>query len=75
MLTLPPETQNGRTFRLAGLGLPHLSGGGKGNLYAKVKVVLPANLVPRERELLEEIRALQKAEASSFLGPPRLAQT
>jgi molecular chaperone DnaJ len=61
MLNLPPETQNGRSFRLAGLGVPHLNGAGKGDLYAKVRVVLPARLSAREKELFEEIRQLQKA--------------
>jgi len=63
MLNVPPETQNGRTFRLAGLGVPHLNGNGKGDLYAKVKVVLPSKLGQRERELFEELRALQGGQA------------
>jgi DnaJ-class molecular chaperone len=65
MLNIPPETQNGRTFRLAGLGLPHLSGGGKGDLYAKVRVVLPTKLTPRARELFEELRKLEQTRAGN----------
>jgi molecular chaperone DnaJ len=65
MLNLPPETQNGRTFRLAGLGVTHLNGSGKGDLYAKVRVVLPSRLSPRERELFEELRGLRTAEATA----------
>jgi len=61
MLNVPPETQNGRTFRLAGLGVPHLNGNGRGDLYAKVKVVLPSKLGQRERDLFEELRNLQGA--------------
>jgi molecular chaperone DnaJ len=61
MLNVPAETQNGRTFRLAGLGIPHLNGNGKGDLYAKVRVVLPSKLGKRERELFEELRTLQSA--------------
>ena len=45
---LPAETQNGRTFRLTGQGMPR-GEGGKGDLYAKVKVVLPQELTPREK--------------------------
>ena len=63
MLKIPPLTQNGRAFRLAGLGMPHLAGGGKGDLYAKVKVLLPADLSPAERELFEKLRAMQKVES------------
>jgi DnaJ-class molecular chaperone len=61
MLNIPPETQNGRTFRLAGLGLPHLNGSGKGDLYAKVKVVLPTRLTAKEKQLFEELRSLEQA--------------
>ena len=61
MLNIPPETQNGRTFRLAGLGVPHLNGSGKGDLYARVRIVLPARLSQREKELFEELRNLHQA--------------
>jgi len=43
VLTIPPGTQQGQTFRLAGKGMPRLKGEGSGDLYAKVKVVLPAS--------------------------------
>ncbi len=59
MLKIPPETQNGRVFRLAGLGMPRLHGSGHGDLYAKVRVVLPTNLTERERALFEELRRLR----------------
>jgi DnaJ-class molecular chaperone len=62
MLKIPPLTQNGRAFRLAGLGMPHLAGGGNGDLCARVKVLLPADLSPAERELFEKLRAIQKVE-------------
>jgi DnaJ-class molecular chaperone len=57
MLTLPPLTQNGRQFRLSGLGMPKLKGDGRGNLYARVRVKLPEELDDRERKLFEELRA------------------
>ena len=53
MLKIAPLTQNGRVFRLAGLGMPHLGSGAKGDLYAKVEVILPADLSPEEMELFE----------------------
>ena len=56
-LKLPPQTQNGRVFRLAGLGMPHLSGSGKGDLYAKVNVRLPEKLGTEEQQLFEELKA------------------
>ena len=56
-LKLPPETQNGKLFRLAGQGMPKLSGSGKGALYARVKVVLPTGLTEREKEMFREMKA------------------
>jgi DnaJ-class molecular chaperone len=44
LLRIPPETQNGRIFRLAGKGLPHFRKDGRGDLYARVRVVLPTGL-------------------------------
>ncbi len=59
-LKIPALTQNGRLVRLSGLGMPNLEGKGrgksKGNLYARVSVVLPEKLSDRERELFEKLR-------------------
>ncbi len=44
LLTVPPGTQSGRTFRLTGQGMPRFSAGGAGDLYVRVRVVLPAAL-------------------------------
>lgn len=57
MLRVPPLTQNGKQFRLAGLGMPRLKGDGRGNLYARVNVKLPEKLDDREKQLFEELRA------------------
>ncbi len=58
-LKIPAETQNGRVIRLAGQGMPRLGGTGHGDIYARVKVVLPSGLSARERELFEELRRLR----------------
>ena len=55
-LKIPPLTQNGRTIRLSGLGMPKLEGKGRGDLLARVRVVLPDKLTERERELFEQLR-------------------
>ena len=55
LLRIPPETQNGRTFRLAGKGLPRFRGEGKGDLYARATVVLPTGLDERGRRLAREL--------------------
>jgi curved DNA-binding protein len=44
LLTIPAGTQNGRTFRLTGQGMPRLKGEGSGDLYVKIAVALPTNL-------------------------------
>lgn len=44
LLTIPPGTQNGRTFRLTGQGMPRFNAPGFGDLYVRTRVVLPANL-------------------------------
>lgn len=54
-LRIPPESQNGQVFRLAGQGMPHLGHATKGDLYAIVKVVLPAKLTPKQRELFRQL--------------------
>ena len=58
-LKIPPETQNGRTFRLAGQGMPHLGNSSRGDLLAKVKVVLPTSLSAREKELFKQLGELR----------------
>jgi DnaJ-class molecular chaperone len=55
-LRIPPETQNGRTFRLAGQGMPKLGGKGAGDFLARVRVVLPTSLSAEEREIFERLR-------------------
>jgi DnaJ-class molecular chaperone len=49
-LTVPPGTQTGKTFRLKGQGMPHLKGDATGDLYVKVRIVLPSALDEPARE-------------------------
>ena len=58
-LKIPPETQNGQSFRLAGQGMPHLGNSSRGDLLAKVKVVLPTKLSPEEKELFKQLKELR----------------
>jgi molecular chaperone DnaJ len=60
-LRIPPETQNGKVFRLAGKGMPQLGNDKHGNMFAKVKVVLPTNLTEEEKKLFERLRSLRPA--------------
>jgi DnaJ-class molecular chaperone len=61
-LKIPSPTQNGRVFRLAGLGMPKLSGRGHGALLVRVKVSVPEELSDEERELYERIREAGRAK-------------
>ena len=59
-LTIPPETQNGRRFRLAGQGMPVLNEPSvKGDLYATIKVTLPIDLSPEEQDLFLRLKELR----------------
>jgi curved DNA-binding protein len=54
LLTIPAGTQQGQTFRLAGKGMPRLKGDGVGDLFVKIKVVLPGKLEGRQRKAAED---------------------
>jgi curved DNA-binding protein len=60
-LTIPPETQNGKTFRLRGLGMPNVKNPEqRGDLYVTVNVELPRNLTGEEKRLFEQLRQLRQ---------------
>jgi DnaJ-class molecular chaperone len=58
-LRIPPETQNGRKFRLRGQGMPQLGGDGRGDLVAEVIATLPTHLSDEERELFQRLAELR----------------
>ncbi len=58
-LKVPPLSQNGKQFRLAGLGMPALGKKERGALYARLRVRLPEQLDDKERKLFEELRVLE----------------
>lgn len=54
-LRIPAGTQAGRTFRLAGQGMPKLrTPSERGDLYVKVQIRLPETLSEKERELVRQ---------------------
>lgn len=58
-LRVPPGTQAGRTFRLAGQGMPKLRSDQRGDLYAKARITLPDKLSEREQQLVREWAGLR----------------
>jgi DnaJ-class molecular chaperone len=56
-LTIPPETQNGRVFRLRGQGWPlAINSTERGDLLARVQVKLPTHLSDEERRTFATLR-------------------
>jgi molecular chaperone DnaJ len=54
-LKIPEGTQSGKVFRLRGMGLKSVRGGGVGDLLCAVVVETPVNLTKRQKELLREL--------------------
>ena len=58
ILTIPPRTNAGRSFRLRGKGMPHLGEPKKrGDLYAMVRLVLPDPLSDQEVNAIRTLAA------------------
>jgi curved DNA-binding protein len=59
-LSIPPETDTDKQFRLKGLGMPNLrKSDERGDLYARIKVMLPQNLSQEEKDLLSQWQDLR----------------
>jgi molecular chaperone DnaJ len=63
-LAVPAGTQPGDTFRLAGLGVPHLRGRGRGDLLVVIKVTVPRHLGRKEKKLLAELLKEEEGKGS-----------
>jgi curved DNA-binding protein len=60
MLSIPAETQAGKTFRLTGRGMPLLKKPNQfGDLYAKVKIMIPTHISDEEKKLFEQLKVLR----------------
>ena len=60
MLKIPPETPEGKSFRLKGLGMSNLKNPKvKGDLYAGVTITLPRHLSKQEKELFAQLAVLR----------------
>lgn len=55
-MTIPGGTQTGQSFRLGGQGMPRLREGGRGDLYARIKITVPKSLSDHERQVLTDLR-------------------
>ena len=59
-LKIPPGTQDGRMLRVRGKGAPKLKGSGRGDLLARVRVVVPTKLSKAEREAVENLQKVSR---------------
>jgi len=62
LLRLPPETQNGRVFKLTGQGLPRFRGEGRGDLLVRTRVVLPSGLSDEAKAAAEQFLDLAEKD-------------
>jgi molecular chaperone DnaJ len=54
-LKIPAGTQNGKTFRFKGKGIPYIEGRGRGDLLVKVAIMTPQHLDKNQHHLFEEL--------------------
>ncbi len=54
-LKVPAGTKHKSKLRLAGQGIPHMKGSGRGDLYVEIAVGLPAKLTKKQKELVKEL--------------------
>ena len=62
MLKIPPRTQGGRTFRISGRGMPKMGDPkSRGDLYVRVKLMLPENMTEEELNTFHSLAAKRKS--------------
>jgi molecular chaperone DnaJ len=61
-IRVPAGTQPGTLIRLSGRGMARLRGGGKGDHYVKIKIVVPKKLSNKQKQLLEDLLHEEKGE-------------
>jgi len=64
-LEIPEGTESGQIFRIKGKGLPNPHGG-RGDLYANIRVVAPTKMSREQRRLLEQLAQSMKVENKPF---------
>lgn len=67
-LKIPAGTQSGTKFRIRGAGMPRLRGGGKGDLYVIVNVVVPKNLKGEQKEALLKYADISGEDITTYKG-------
>ena len=61
-LKIAPGTENGKTFRLRGKGVPSVEGHGHGDLHVQIVAEVPVKLNSNQKKALHEFQAATAAE-------------
>lgn len=64
-LTIPPETQTGKVFKLNGKGVRTVRSAGKGDLLCRVIVETPVNLTAEQKEILRRFSEVTQSHENS----------
>lgn len=67
-LTIPSGTQGGQKLRLKGKGAPRLKEGGRGDMFAVVKISVPKNIPEDGKKLLKEFGEQSAYDPRAGLG-------
>ena len=59
---IPEGSQGGSRLRMKGLGVPHVNGSGRGDMFVHLDVRIPTKLSREQRKLFEQLRELLPAE-------------
>jgi DnaJ-class molecular chaperone len=66
-MKIPADAQGGQRLRLRGQGL-NRRGGGRGDQYVKLKIVIPPRLTAKEKELFEKLAAESSFQARELMA-------
>jgi curved DNA-binding protein len=66
-LRIPPNTQGGQTLRLKGKGAARTDGG-RGDQYVRLRIVVPPDPSPREKELMQQLASESRFDARRLAG-------
>lgn len=64
-IRVPAGTQPNTLIRLSGRGVKRIRGGGQGDHYVKIKVIVPKKVSHKEKELLEALQKEQGGDSST----------
>ena len=68
-LNIPAGTQNGRSFKIKGRGLPKLDSDSHGDLFATIRIQLPENLTDEEQAFFKQMREARTSESQATESP------